>query len=87
MSDQEDDKKIIDEGSSQSETENQPSVDKNDQPESVETQNKDSTTDGNVNDDQNNDQNQNNDISSEEKGINQNLETQNNEDQQLFYQT
>ena len=82
MSDQEDDKKIIDEGSSQSETENQPSVDKNDQPESVETQNKDSTTDGNVNDDQNNDQNQNNDISSEEKGINQNLETQNNEDQQ-----
>ena len=40
MSDQEDDKKIIDEGSSQSETENQPSVDKNDQPESVETQNK-----------------------------------------------
>ena len=82
MSDQEDDKKIIDEGSSQSETENQPSVDKNDQPESVETQNKDSTTDGNVNDDQNNDQNQNNDISSEEKGTNQNLETQNNEDQQ-----
>ena len=82
MSDQEDDKKIIDEGSSQSETENQPSVDKNDQPESVETQNNDSTPDGNVNDDQNNDQNQNNDISSEEKGINQNLETQNNEDQQ-----
>ena len=49
MSDQDDEKKILNEDTTVSESENQPSVDQKDQPESVEGQNNDPNSNSNEN--------------------------------------
>ncbi len=67
MNDQDDEKKIIEEERSQSETENQSKVDENNQPEGVDHQKNDPVSDSNQNNNENNDQTQNLDTSSEKK--------------------
>ena len=67
MNDQDDEKKIIEEERSQSETENQSKVDENNQPEGVDNQKNDPIPDTNQNNNENNDQTQNLDTSSEKK--------------------
>ncbi len=67
MNDQDDEKKIIEEERSQSETENQSKVDENNQPEGVDNQKNDSIPDTNQNNNENTDQTQNLDTSSEKK--------------------
>ncbi len=67
MNDQDDEKKIIEEERSQSETENQSKVDENNQPEGVDNQKNDPVSDSNQNNNENNDQTQNLDTSSEKK--------------------
>ena len=54
MSDQEEDKKNINEEISQSESENQPKIDKNNLSEVAETQNNEKSSETNLNNDQNN---------------------------------
>ena len=56
MNDQDDEKKIIEEGKSQSESENQSKVDENNQPEGVDNQKNDLIPDPNQNNNENNDQ-------------------------------
>ena len=79
MNDQDDEKKIIEEERSQSETENQSKVDKNNQPEGVDNQKNDPIPDSNQSNSENNDQTQNLDTSSEKKEENEILDNQNNE--------
>ena len=76
MSDQDDDKKNINEDTTDNESVNQPSVDKNNQPEAVDSTNNDSSGDENKNNEQNNDQSDVTAASSEKKEENKNLETQ-----------
>ncbi len=56
MNDQDDEKKIIDEDKSQSESENQSKVDENNQPEGVDNQKNDPILESNQNNKENNDQ-------------------------------
>ena len=77
MNDQDDDKKNIDQDSTSSESENQPLVDENNQPESVDSTNNESSSDQTQNNDQNNDQSDVLETSLEKKDENQNLDTQN----------
>ncbi len=79
MSDQDDDKKNINQDTTDNKSVNQPSVDKNNQPEGVESTNNDLSGDENKNNEQNNDQPDVTASSSEKKEENQNLETQNSE--------
>ncbi len=79
MNDQDDEKKIINEDKSQSESENQSKVDENNQPEGVDNQKNDPIPDSNQNNNENNDQTQNLDTSSEKKEENEILDNQNNE--------
>ena len=58
MSDQDDEKKIVNEESSQSNDENQPKIDSNESKKAVENSNNETTSEGNENKDQNVDQNQ-----------------------------
>ena len=58
MSDQDDEKKIVNEESSQSNDENQPKIDSNESTKPVESSNNETTSEGNENKDQNVDQNQ-----------------------------
>ena len=67
MNDQDDEKKIIEEERSQSETENQSKVDENNQPEGVDNQKNDPIPDTNQNNNENNDQTQNLDTSGDKK--------------------
>lgn len=76
MSDQDDDKKNINEDTTDNESVNQPSVDENNQPEGVDSNNNDSSGDENKNNEQNNDQSDVTAASSEKKEENRNLETQ-----------
>ena len=76
MSDQDDDKKNINEDTTDNESVNQPSVDENNQPEGVDSTNNDSSGDENKNNQQNNDQSDVTAASSEKKEENKNLETQ-----------
>ncbi len=76
MSDQDDDKKNINQDTTENESVNQPSVDENNQPESVESANNDSSGDENKNNEQNNDQLDVAATSFEKKEENKNLETQ-----------
>ena len=76
MSDQDDDKKNINEDTTDNESVNQPSVDENNQPEGVDSTNNDSSVDENKNNEQNNDQSDVTAASSEKKEENRNLETQ-----------
>ena len=76
MSDQDDDKKNINEDTTDNESVNQPSVDENNQPEGVDSTNNDSSGDENKNNEQNNDQSDVTAASSEKKEENRNLETQ-----------
>ena len=76
MSDQDDDKKNINQDTTDNESVNQPSVDENNQPESVESANIESSGDENKNNEQNNDQSDGTAASSEKKEENKNLETQ-----------
>ena len=76
MSDQDDDKKNINQDTTDNESVNQPSVDKNNQPEGVDFTNNDSFGDENKNNEQNNDQSDVTAASSEKKEENKNLETQ-----------
>ena len=76
MSDQDDDKKNINEDTTDNESVNQPSVDENNQPEGVDSTNNDSSGDENKNNQQNNDQSDVTAASSEKKEENRNLETQ-----------
>jgi len=76
MSDQDDDKKNINQDTTGNESVNQSSVDENNQPESVESANNDSSGDENKNNQQNNDQSDDTTASSEKKEENKNLETQ-----------
>jgi type IV pilus assembly protein PilN len=79
MNDQDDEKKIIDEDKSQSESENQSKVDENNQPEGVDNQKNDSIPESNQNNNENNDQTQNLDTSSDKKEENKILDNQNDE--------
>ena len=76
MSDQDDDKKNINEDTTENESVNQPSVDENNQPEGVDSTNNESSSDENKINDQNNDQSDVTAASSEKKEENKNLETQ-----------
>ena len=76
MSDQDDDKKNINQDTTDNESVNQPSVDENNQPESVESAHIESSGDENKNNEQNNDQSDSTAASSEKKEENKNLETQ-----------
>ena len=76
MSDQDEDKKNINQDSTDNDSENQPSVDKNNQPESVDSNNNDFSGEEIKNNDQTNDQTDVLGASSEKKEENQNLETQ-----------
>ncbi len=67
MSDQEEDKKNLNEESSQSESENQPEIDKNNQSEGVQTQNNEKNLEANPNNDQNNNEPEVFDTSDEKK--------------------
>ena len=79
MNDQDDEKKIIDEDKSQSESENQSKVDENNQPEGVDNQKNDPIPESNQNNNENNDQTQNLDTSSDKKEENKILDNQNDE--------
>ncbi len=79
MNDQDDEKKIIDEDKSQSESENQSKVDENNQPEGVDNQKNDPILESNQNNNENNDQTQNLDTSSDKKEENKILDNQNDE--------
>ena len=79
MSDQDDEKKILNEDTTVSESENQPSVDQKDQPESVEGQNNDPNSNSNENTNINKDQTKDNDVSNENKDQNENLQAQDDE--------
>ena len=79
MNDPDDEKKIIDEDKSQSESENQSKVDENNQPEGVDNQKNDSIPESNQNNNENNDQTQNLDTSSDKKEENKILDNQNDE--------
>ena len=79
MNDQDDEKKIIDEDKSQSESENQSKVDENNQPEGVDNQKNDPIPDTNQNNNENNDQTQNLDTSGDKKEENKILDNQNDE--------
>ena len=79
MNDQDDEKKIIDEDKSQSESENQSKVDENNQPEGVDNQKNDPILESNQNNKENNDQTQNLDTSSDKKEENKILDNQNDE--------
>jgi type IV pilus assembly protein PilN len=79
MNDQDDEKKIIDEDKSQSESENQSKVDENNQPEGVDNQKNDPILESNQNNKENNDQTQNLDTSSDKKDENKILDNQNDE--------
>jgi len=79
MNDQDDEKKIIDEDKSQSQSENQSKVDENNQPEGVDNQKNDPISDSNQNNNENNDQTQNLDTSSDKKEENKILDNQNDE--------
>jgi len=76
MSDQDDDKKNINQDTTDNESVNQPSVDKNNQPEGADSTNNDSSGDENKNNEQNNNQSDVTAASSEKKEENKNLETQ-----------
>ena len=67
MSDQEEDKKNLNEESSQSESENQSEIDENNQPEGVQTQNNEKNLEANPNNDQNNNEPEVFDTSDEKK--------------------
>ncbi len=79
MNDQDDEKKIIEEERSQSESENQSKVDENNQPEGVDNQKNDPIPGSNQNNNENNDQTQNLDTTSEKKEENEILDNQNDE--------
>ena len=79
MNDQDDEKKIIDEERSQSESENQSKVDENNQPEGVDNQKNDPIPDTNQNNNENNDQTQNLDTSGDKKEENKISDNQNDE--------
>ncbi len=79
MNDQDDEKKIIDEDKSQSESETQSKVDENNQPEGVDNQKNDPILESNQNNNENNDQTQNLDTSSDKKEENKILDNQNDE--------
>ena len=79
MNDQDDEKKIIDEDKSQSESENQSKVDENNQPEGVDNQKNDPIPDTNQNNNENNDQTQNLDTSGDKKEENKISDNQNDE--------
>ena len=79
MNDQDDEKKIIEEERSQSETENQSKVDENNQPEGVDNQKNDPIPDTNQNNNENNDQTQNLDTSGDKKEENKISDNQNDE--------
>tara|TARA_B100000579_G_scaffold223746_1_gene183097 strand:+ start:755 stop:3223 length:2469 start_codon:yes stop_codon:yes gene_type:complete len=76
MTDQDEDKKNINQDSTENESDNQALVDQNNQPESVDSNNNDKSSIDNKNNDQNNDQSEILEGSSEETKENQNLETQ-----------
>ena len=76
MSDQDDDKKNINQDTTDNESVNQPSVDENNQPEGVDSTNNDSSVDENKNNVQINDQSDVTAASSDKKEENKNLETQ-----------
>ena len=76
MTDQDEDKKNINQDSTENESDNQALVDQNNQPESVDSNNNDKSSIDNKNNDQNNDQSEILEVSSEEIKENQNLETQ-----------
>ena len=76
MSDQDDDKKNINQDTTDNESVNQPIVDENNQPEDVDSTNNDSLGDENKNNEQNNDQSDVTAASYEKKEENKNLETQ-----------
>ena len=77
MSDQDEDKKNINQDSTDNESENKPLVDENNQPESVDSTNNESSSDQTKNNDQNIDQSDVLETSLEKKDENQNLDTQN----------
>ena len=79
MNDQDDEKKIIDEDKSQSQSENQSKVDENNQPEGVDNQKNDPIPDTNQNNNENNDQTQNLDTSGDKKEENKISDNQNDE--------
>ena len=79
MSDQDDEKKILNEDTAVSESENQPSVDQKNQPESAEGQNNDPNSNSNENTNINKDQTKDNDVSNENKDQNENLQAQDDE--------
>ena len=79
MNDQDDEKKIIDEDKSQSESENQSKVDENNQPEDVDNQKNDPIPDTNQNNNENTDQTQNLDTSGDKKEENKISDNQNDE--------
>ena len=79
MNDQDDEKKIINEDKSQSESENQSIVDENNQPEGVDNQKNDPIPDTNQNNNENNDQTQNLDTSGDKKEENKISDNQNDE--------
>ena len=76
MSDQDEDKKNINQDTTDNESVNQPPVDENNQPKGVESANNDSSGDENKNNEQNNDQSDVTGAYSEKKEENKNLETQ-----------
>ena len=79
MSDQDDDKKNINQDTTDNESVNQPSVDENNQPEGVDNQKNDPIPDTNQNNNENNDQTQNLDTSGDKKEENKISDNQNDE--------
>ena len=77
MSDQDEDKKNINQDSTDNESENQPLVDENNQPESVDSTNNELSSDQTKKNDQDNEQSDVLETSLEKKDENQNLDTQN----------
>ena len=79
MSDQDDDKKILNEDSTDSKSDDQPSVVENNQPESVDSSNDELSSSQNDNQEQNDDKSEFLDPSDEKKNEDQSLTTENNE--------
>ena len=79
MSDQDDDKKILNEDSTDSKSDDQPSVVENNQPESVDSSNDELSDSQNVNEEQNDDKKEVLEASNEKNNEDQSLTTQNNE--------
>ena len=79
MSDQDDDKKILNEDSTDSKSDDQPSVVENNQPESVDSSNDQLSSSQNDNKEQNDDKSEFLDPSNEKKNEDQSLTTENNE--------